>query len=98
MSHKQVSFRKKFCQRKKFLYTKKFNHRKKFLVEFPSEKHSSATEKKVLVTEKVSVTERKKKLPQTKVFVREKMLPSQKQVDKNLIYQDIMLSSPKGKC
>ena len=37
-------------------------------------------------------------LLQTKFSVREKKLPSQKQVHGNLMYQDIALSSPKGKC
>ena len=31
-------------------------------------------------------------------FCQRKKLPSQKQVDRNLIYPDIVLSSPKGKC
>ena len=106
--YKIMSKKNKFCHRKKFLSDKRFYcQRNSFL-----QKNVSITKissylsfwyrKLFLSQKKVSVLgqkflSQKSFLLKTKVSVRKK-LPSKKQVDKNLIYEHIVLSSSKGKC
>ena len=75
---------KKSARKIKFLQDTSFNHRNKFMSEFPSEKH-------------ILVKEEGKSFCHRKNSVTKFVLP-QKQRDMNLIYQGIVLSSPKGKC
>ena len=97
LHRKKVSEIQKFLSQKKFPSENSFHHRNKLMSEFPSEIQISVIERKILLQEK-KFFHRKKILPQTKVSVKGKKILSQKQVDRNLIYQDIVLSSPKGKC
>ena len=85
-----------FCQTKISVREKKFPSQKKVSVRVSVREIHLCDWKKFPSQKKVSVSE--KKFWHRQKFLSEKKLPSQKQVDKNLIYQDIVLSSSKGKC
>ena len=89
-----------FCHRKKLYVTeifpsdktfchRKISFRKQVTVQVSVRENKFFHRKKFLLKKKNSATD--------KSFCQRKKLQSQKQVNRNLTYQDIVISSPKGK-